>query len=224
MDGLFRNRSVAGQVLAPKLRAYAQRPDVIVLGLTRGGVAVAAEVARKLRVPFDVLVVRKLGLPEQPELALGAIASGGAEFLDEAVVTALGVARATLAAILRREQTELERQEIVYRRNRSFPDLAGRTVILVDDGIATASTVRAALQSVRGKRAAAVTVAAPVASSEAVESLRRDGVTVITVLTAERLFAIGDYYQDFRPLTDAALRALLHRGTTGRSDSKSAAA
>lgn len=209
MNGAFRDRTEAGLLLAPKLREFAGREDVIVLSLPRGGVPVGFEVARKLRVPFDVLVVRKLGVPGQPELAMGAIASGGVELRNRATIEALDIAPADFAAVVRRERAELERRERLYRGSRAEPNLQGKSVLLVDDGIATGSTMQAAVQAVNAKRPRAVVVAAPVASTDAVDALRKTATAVVTVITTDRLSSIAEYYRDFRQVEDREVRALL---------------
>lgn len=209
MNDLFRDRAEAGQLLAPRLRTFSRDPNAIVLSLPRGGVVVGFEVARELRLPSDILVVRKLGVPGQEELAMGAIASGGVEFLDQSIVATLGITEAALAAVVGRERAELERRERVYRGSRHAPDVRDKTVILVDDGIATGSTMQAAVQAVQSRQPRAIVVAVPVASTEAVAALRPLVASVVTVLTSDRLFAIGQYYRNFRQVTDDEVRALL---------------
>lgn len=211
MFGAFLNRSVAGRMLAPRLREFAHRDDVIVLGLPRGGVAVGLEVARRLAAPMDVLVVRKLGVPGQEELAMGAIASGGIEFRDTAIIAALNLSEASIKAVLERERAELHRRELLYRDRRPEPCLTDKIVILVDDGIATGATMHAAVRAVQTRRPQAIVVAAPVASTEAADSLRQEASAVVTVLTTPRLFAIGQYYRDFPQLADEEVQALLAR-------------
>jgi putative phosphoribosyl transferase len=218
MNGVFRDRTAAGQLLASELGGFARQADVIVLALPRGGVVVGFEVTRKLRVPLDVLVVRKLGVPGQEELAMGAIASGGIEFRDSAIIEALNICSADVANVVRRELAELERRERVYRGDRPEPILHGATIILVDDGIATGSTMRAAVHAVKSKRPRAVIVAAPVASTEAVDALRKEATAIVTLITASRLFSIGEYYRDFRQVEDGEVRALLAK--SGSNDGK----
>jgi putative phosphoribosyl transferase len=209
MNGVFRNRTEAGQLLAPELRGFAGQEDVIVLALPRGGVVVGFEIARNLSVPLDVLVVRKLGVPGQEELAMGAIASGDIEFRDSTIIAALNVRPADVVNVIHRERAELERRERAFRGNRPEPILEGATVILVDDGIATGSTMRAAVHAVKSKRPRAIIVAAPVASTEAVDVLRKEATAIVTLVTADRPFAIGEYYQDFRQVEDGEVRTLL---------------
>ena len=209
MNGVFQNRTEAGQLLAPKLREFAGREDVIILALPRGGVAVGSEIARKLRVPLDLLIVRKLGVPGQEELAMGAIASGGIEVRDSTIIAALNLRAADIAAVIHREREELERRERLYRGSRAEPSLHGKIVILVDDGIATGSTMRAAVQAVTAQYPRAVIVAAPVASDDAVYLLRKKATKVVTITTTARLCAIGENYRDFRQVDDREVRSLL---------------
>src|SRR5688572_28454624 len=173
MPACYRDRTDAGRRLAAELREYDGRPDVIVLALPRGGVPVAYEVARALRAPLDVFVVRKLGLPAHPELAMGAIASGGIRVLDQAAIRRFGVTEQELAAVAATEQRELERRERQYREGGSLPDVAGKTVILVDDGLATGSTMAAAAAAPRTQRPAKLIVAVPVAAPETCDAFRR---------------------------------------------------
>ncbi len=213
----FRHRTEAGQRLAALLHVYSNRPDVIVLALPRGGVPVAFEVARALHAPLDVLVVRKLGLPGHEELAMGAITSGGVEFHHHSVLETFQISAATLARVVQRERVELARRERAYRGERPFPALAGQTVILVDDGIATGSTMHAAVRALQLKHPAAIVVAAPVASEEAVNSLRLAGAQVITELIPEDLFAIGQFYRDFNQTSDAEVKRLLANAADARA-------
>lgn len=209
MDGAFASRAVAGRTLALLLRAFAARKDVIVLALPRGGVAVGVEVAARLRVPFDILIVRKLGVPGQEELAMGAVASGGIELRDAMTIAALNVPTPDVEAIVSRERAEVERRERLYRGTRPEPQLGGKTVILIDDGIATGASMRVAVRAVRTKHPHAIVVAAPVASSQAVALLRPEVSEVITLVTAAHFVAVGDYYRDFHQLTDAEVEAAL---------------
>jgi erythromycin esterase-like protein/predicted phosphoribosyltransferase len=207
----FKDRAEAGRRLADRLREYAGRDDVVVLGLPRGGVPVAFEVARELDVPMDVFVVRKLGVPGREELALGAIATGGTRVLKRPLIRSLGLPPDTIEAIDARERRELERRERAYRGDQPPPDLAGRTVILVDDGLATGSTMLAAVHAVRQDDPARVVVAVPVADPEVCTMLRRDADEVVCLITPERLRAVGNWYEDFSQTSDDEVRALLAR-------------
>ena len=173
MEMRFRDRIEAGRMLAEKLRAYANRPDVIVLALPRGGVPVGFEVARALKAPLDVLIVRKLGVPGQPELAMGAIASGGVRVLNEELLRYYPIPGEVIESVTEQEQKELERRERAYRGARPAPDLLGRTVILVDDGIATGTTMRSAIEALKKLRAASVVIAVPVAPESICEEFQR---------------------------------------------------
>jgi len=205
----FRDRAHAGRLLGERLRAYADRPDVIVLGLPRGGVPVAFEVAKRLRVPLDVFVVRKLGVPGHEELAMGAIASGGVRMLNEDVVAMARVSERDVETVTLREEHELARRERAYRGDRSSPDVAGRTVILVDDGLATGATMRAAAAGVRRLDAAAVVVAVPAAAADTCELLAHEADEVVCLPTPEPFHAVGLWYEDFSATTDDEVRALL---------------
>jgi predicted phosphoribosyltransferase len=204
----FRNRADAGRQLASQLRYYAGRDDVVVLGLPRGGVPVAYEVASELGVPLDVYVVRKLGLPGQEELAFGAIATGGVRVLNKELIERLGLPAEWVEAIEAKERRELERRERVYRGERPPPDLAGRTVILVDDGLATGSTMLAAVQAVRQDDPAKVVVAVPVAAPEVCEALSQAADDVACVATPQPMRAIGLWYEDFSQTSDEQVREL----------------
>ena len=208
----FRNRTEAGRLLAERLRGdYAGRDDVVVLGLPRGGVPVAFEVAEALGAPLDVFVVRKLGVPGHEELALGAIATGGTRVLNERLVEALDLPPEWLEAIDAKERRELERRERTYREGRPPPDLAGRTVILVDDGLATGSTMWAAVQAVREEDPARVVVAVPVAEPDVCDALGTAADDVVCVSTPKPLGAVGAWYDDFEQTSDEEVRALLAR-------------
>jgi putative phosphoribosyl transferase len=209
----FRNRSDAGRVLAAKLAAYAKRPDVIVLALPRGGVPVAFEVAQALETPLDVFLVRKLGVPGHEEYALGAIATGGVRVINQDVVRGLRIPPATIDAIAVREQQELERRERLYRGDRPGPDVRGRTVILVDDGLATGATMYAAVKALRQQGAGRVVVAVPIAPPETCEELRKAVDDIICAVTPEPFHAVGLWYEDFSQTTDDEVRDLLARST-----------
>ena len=206
---LFRNRSDAGRLLAPHLEEFANRTDVIVLALPKGGVPVAAEVASALAAPLDVLVVRKIGVPWNPEFAVGAIASGGMLVLDNDMMNELGLTRESLDPVIRAEQAELIRRERLYRRGRPFPDLEGLVVILVDDGLATGSTMQAAVAALRTKGPALVVVAVPVASQSAVVQLDRVVDQVVYVADPEPFFSVGVWYANFDQTTDEEVLRLL---------------
>jgi predicted phosphoribosyltransferase len=213
----FENRHAAGRELATRLIGYAKRPDVLVLGLPRGGVPVAAQVAAFLRAPLDVWLVRKLGVPGHEELAMGAIASGGVVDLDERLIRDLGVSRAAVADVIRRETVELDRRDRAYRSGRPPPQVRGRTVILVDDGLATGSTMRAAVSSLRALDPARVVVAVPVAAREACADLRSHVDECVCASTPEPFRAVGAWYDDFAPTTDEEVSSLLRRfGDGGR--------
>ena len=205
----FADRVEAGRALAGRLTAWAGRDDVLVLALPRGGVPVAREVARALRVPLDLLLVRKLGVPGHEELAMGAIASGGEPLLNEETVRALRIPPEEIARVVALERAELERREREYRAGRAAPVVRGRTVILVDDGLATGSTMRAAALAVRAAGAARIIVAVPVASSDACEFVAEAADEVVAVATPEPFYAVGAWYADFTQTTDDEVRALL---------------
>jgi predicted phosphoribosyltransferase len=208
-DQLFRDRREAGRHLARGLASYAGRDDVLVLALPRGGVPVAFEVAAALRAPLDVFLVRKLGTPGHAELAMGAIASGGTRVLNEEVVSYLRIPPSAIDAVAATEQRELERREAIYRRGRAFPRLEGRTRILVDDGRATGSTMRAAVQAVRQQHPAAVVVAVPVGARETCEELRVLADEVYCARTPVPFSAVGQWYLDFAQTSDDEVRDLL---------------
>jgi predicted phosphoribosyltransferase len=211
MAARFQNREEAGRQLAAELKAYAGQPDVIVLALPRGGVPVAYEVVRALGAPLDVFVVRKLGLPGHEEFAMGAIASGGMRLLNERVVRAAGLTPAQVERVTAAEQAELERREQSYRGDRPFPDLTGRTVILVDDGLATGATMRAAVAALRQEGPARIVVAVPVSAPETCDAFRDVADAVICALTPEPFYAVGLWYEDFSQTTDAEVHDLLER-------------
>jgi len=205
----FRDRHDAGRLLAAKLGTYANRPDVIVLALPRGGVPVAAEVARALGAPLDVFLVRKLGIPGHEELAMGAIATGGVRVLNDDVVRALHIPDRVIDAVAEQEARELARRERLYRGGRPPLDVRGRTVILVDDGLATGATMLAAVQALRQQRPARMVVAVPIAPPETCEELRAEVDDVICAVTPEPFHAVGLWYEDFSQTTDEEVRDLL---------------
>jgi predicted phosphoribosyltransferase len=207
----FADRAEAGRILGTKLLAYSGRNDVLVLGLPRGGVPVAFEVAGVLNVPLDVLVVRKLGTPWQRELAMGAIAPGDVQVLDLSLVKQLCVPSEAIQEIAAVERKELERQERLYRGNRPPLFVAGKTVILVDDGIATGSCILAAIAAIRKQGAARVVVAVPVAPATACSAIRMEADEVISVAEPEMFLAVSQWYEDFSQISDGQVRALLER-------------
>jgi erythromycin esterase-like protein/predicted phosphoribosyltransferase len=207
--GLFRDRREAGRLLAEKLAAYANRPDVLVLALPRGGVPVAYEVARGLGAPLDVFVVRKLGVPGYEELAMGAIATGGVRVLNDQLVERLGIGDQAIEAIAARERQELERRERLYRGDRPPLDVRGRTVILVDDGLATGATMHAAIDALRQQNPARIVVAVPTASPEACEEMKEKADDVICAITPEPFYAVGRWYHDFSQTADEEVGVLL---------------
>ena len=210
----FRDRAEAGQLLAQALDEYAGRDDVIVLALPRGGVPVGCEIARRLRVPLDVFLVRKLGVPWHPELAMGALASGGVQVLNDEVVRAYGIPQHVIGAVATHEQEELDRRAREYRGDRTFPSLEGRTAILVDDGLATGSTMRAAVAAVRKEKPAAVIVAVPVAASQTCGELQHEVDRIVCLRTPEAFSAVGAWYEDFSQISDDEVRALLAAATS----------
>ena len=212
MEGVrFRDRAEAGRHLAELLRGYAGREDVIVLALPRGGVPVAYEVARALGVPLDVFMVRKLGVPRHEELAMGAIAGGGVLVLDEGLIASLGIGTGQVRQAIAAEARELERRERVYRDGRAPPQLEGRTVILVDDGLATGATMRAAALAVREHRPARIVIAVPVAAAETCRELRGDADELVCAATPSPFGAVGLWYENFSQTSDEEVRELLAR-------------
>ena len=211
MEYPFRNRTEAGRVLAQELRVYANRDDVIVLALPRGGVPVAFDVAHALRAPLDVFVVRKLGVPGHEELAMGAIASGRVLVVEPSVVEDLAIPMEVVLDVAAREEQERLRREREYRGDRPAPDVRGRTVILVDDGLATGSTMRAAVAALRKLQPAKIVVAVPVAVRSTCEELAEEVDEVVCARTPEPFYAIGEWYADFSQTTDEEVRDLLAR-------------
>src|SRR6266498_978290 len=209
MERAFLNRTEAGRLLAEKLEKYANRTDVVVLGLPRGGVPVAYEVAKRLNAPLDVFIVRKLGVPGFEELAAGAIASGGVRVLNEDVMRAIPHADEAINAITARETAELERREQIYREGRPPPELRDRIVILVDDGLATGATMRAAVKALRERGAAKIVVAVPVGPPDTCHELEERADETICLSTPEFFQAVGQYYEDFSQTSDEDVRELL---------------
>jgi len=212
----FRDRTEAGQLLAERLRSYAGRDDVVVLALPRGGVPVAYEVAKALGAPLGVFVVRKLGVPGHEEVALGALASGGLVVLDTRLVQQLGLDRNQLERTVAREAEELRRREAAYDGRLDPHELQGKTVILIDDGLATGSTMRAAALAVRDLDPAKIVVAVPVASQETCDAFRDVVDEIVCEMTPQPFNAVGLWYEDFSQTTDEEVRALLERAEAGR--------
>jgi len=209
--GRFRNRKEAGRFLAERLVAYANCPEVVVLALPRGGVPVAFEIATAIHAPLDIFVVRKLGVPGQEELALGALASNGTRLLNEPVVQALGITPGEIETVTAKEQAELERRERVYRAGRAPLDLNGRIVILVDDGIATGTTMQAAIAAIRTQQPARVVVAVPVAPLSTCRKLEQEAEEVVCLLSPEDFMAISLWYDEFSQTGDEEVCDLLSR-------------
>ncbi|MGH7279434.1 MAG: phosphoribosyltransferase [Candidatus Rokuibacteriota bacterium] len=206
---LYRDRSEAGQVLGAQVSNAHRDEDAIVLALPRGGVPVGFEVARALDAPLDVFLVRKLGVPGHEELAMGAIASGGLRVINEAIVESLRIPPAVIETVAADEQAELNRRERLYRGDRPLPDVRGRVVILVDDGLATGSTMRAAGAALRERGPARLVVAVPVAAQETCDELRTEVDEVLCAATPEPFYAVGLWYDDFTQATDDEVRGLL---------------
>ena len=211
---IFRDRREAGLVLSQELSVYLDR-DALILGLARGGVPVGWEVAAALRAPLDVFLVRKLGVPEHSELAMGALASGGHVVINDDVVSALRIGEAELQSVIDSETTELRRREQAYRGGRPAPDLEGRLVILVDDGIATGASMLVAVRAVRAAGSASVVVAVPVAPASACQRIGREADTVVCATTPVEFSAVGQAYTDFRQVSDDEVRELLATPTVG---------
>ena len=212
---MFRNRQHAGELLAALLSGYRSQPNTLVLALPRGGVPVAAVLARGLGLPLDVFPVRKLGAPSQPEFAMGAIAVNGLVVLHRAAIANLHVPQSTIDTVIAREHTELLRQEQAYRESRPPLILAGKIAILVDDGLATGYTMLAAIRAVREQHPARIVVAVPIAPTETVELLRPEADEVVCVHTPRELFAIGQFYEDFTQTTDDQVREALRELAIG---------
>jgi len=216
MSSDFQNRTEAGRILGERLGHYADQPDVIVLGLPRGGVPVAFEVAKRLRAPLDVVVVRKLGSPRDSELAMGALAEGGVRVLNQPVLRGMDVPADALKTATENQERELERRVITYRKGFQAPVLRDKTVILVDDGIATGSVMRAAIQSITAAHPARLVAAVPTSSREAAFELRPEVDELVVLLTPEPFFGVGGSYADFRQTSDEEVCALLHQARSSR--------
>ncbi len=211
---VFRDRAEAGKRLAVALAVYRGK-DVIVLGIPRGGVVVADEVARVLGAPLDVIVTRKIEAPGEPEYALGAVTQDGEVILDRQAAESLGASRRYLEDVVRRKRDEVDQRVKAFRGSAQYPELDGRTVIIVDDGIATGSSVEAAIMSVKRRKPKAVVVAVPVAPGDVVESLRDEGNTVVCLQTPGHFLAIGEFYEDFSQVDDAEVRRILRARGAG---------
>jgi putative phosphoribosyl transferase len=208
---LFRNRADAGRALGERLAAYAGRANLRILGLPRGGIPVAFEVAGRLQAPLDVFVVRKLGVPGHEELAMGAIATGGVRVVNEDVMSALGLSAQALDRVAEAELAELARREVAYRGTRPPLDVRGATAILVDDGLATGSTMRAAVAAIRQQQPARIVVAVPVAAPSTRDEMAREVDEIVCVATPDPFLAVGRFYDDFAQTTDAEVHDLLER-------------
>jgi putative phosphoribosyl transferase len=209
----FKDRAEAGNYLARQLASYAGQPDLLVLALPRGGVPVGYEVARALGTPLDVFLVRKLGVPGHEELAMGAIATGGVRVLNEDVVKMLQVPERMIDSVAAAEQQELERRQRLYRGERAEPEVHGRTVILVDDGLATGSTMRAAIAALRQQQPERIVVAVPTAAPETCDEFRSEVDEVVCAITPDPFHAVGLWYEDFSQTTDDEVRDLLARAS-----------
>jgi putative phosphoribosyl transferase len=207
----FRNRSEAGRLLARALERYKDHSDVLVLALPRGGVPVAYEVATNLNAPLDVFIVRKLGVPGHEELAMGAIASGGIRALNTAVIQQLNIPRSAIDAVAAHEQQELERRERLYRGQKVSLNIQDRTIILVDDGLATGSTMKAAVAALRRQNPRKIIVAVPTAPAETCNELQDEADEVICAVTPEPFYAVGQWYENFEQTTDAEVTELIRR-------------
>lgn len=209
----FRDRADAGRLLAGKLAQYAHQPDVVVLGLPRGGVPVAYEVAVALGAPLDVFVARKLGVPGHPELAMGAIADGGVRVVNRSVTESLGLSDAVVDEVAAREAAEVTRRQAAYRAGRPPVDVAAKTVIVVDDGLATGATMRAAVTALRAQTPRRIVVAVPVGARPTCVELGAEADEVVCARTPIMFQAVGQWYENFSPTTDDEIRELLARGT-----------
>ncbi len=212
---IFQNRTDAGRRLAQRLLTYANRPDVLVLALPRGGVPVAFEIARELKAPLDVFVVRKLGVPGQEELAMGAIASGGSCVLNQHLIRAIGITQDEVNTVIAQEKRELQRRQRLYRADRPYPDLHNRTVILVDDGLATGATMYAAVTALRKLEPARLIVAVPVAAKEVCDRFGHIVDEMVCVQTPDPFDGVSRWYADFSQTTDDEVRELLMRANPG---------
>lgn len=220
---IYRNRSEAGKILGAHLSDYADRDDVIVLALPRGGVPVAFEVAKILKSPIDILLVRKIGVPGHEELAMGAISTGGVRVLNDEVVEYWRIPETVIDSVAEEELHELERREREYRGDRPEPEVHGKVVILIDDGLATGSTMRAAVASLRRQNPARIVVAVPVSAPQTCDEYRMGADEIICVITPEAFYGVGQWYEDFSQTTDQEVRDLLRKASLGQSDKYAAA-
>jgi putative phosphoribosyl transferase len=209
MADLFTDRTEAGQILARRLKYLTGRPDVVVLALPRGGVPVAYEVAEELHVPLDVFLVRKLGVPGHEELAMGAVASGGVRVVNDKVVQVLGISEETIESVAEKQWEELERREKLYRNDAAPVEVRGRIVIVVDDGLATGASMRAAILALRQQQPAGIIVAVPVAAPETCADFETEVEQTVCLETPEPFFAVGLYYRHFAQVTDEQVREML---------------
>lgn len=209
MQQRFRDRVEAGRELAKSLAPYERKEDTLILGLPRGGVPVACEVAKALSLPMDVWLVRKLGVPGYAELAMGAIAVGGVCYLNQDLVTSLGISKADVERVIDRETEELERRNRLYRDDRPSPDVEGKTVIVVDDGLATGSTLRAAVLSLHEANVGRILVAVPVGAPSTCDELERDHIKVVCLYKPELFTSVGQWFRDFSQVSDEKVQALL---------------
>ena len=213
----FQDRTEAGRLLAEKLQRYTGRPELLVLALPRGGVPVGFEVALALRTPLDIFLVRKLGLPGHEELAMGAIATGGVRVLNQEVMEQFQISEELIDSVAAGEQLELQRRERVYRGDRPPPEIKDRTIILVDDGIATGSTMHAAVAALRKQNPSGIVVAVPTAAPSTKEEFRDEVEDFIVVITPGNFVAVGQWYEDFSQTTDEEVRTLLQRADQTRA-------
>lgn len=208
-DIVFADRTEAGRVLAGKLANYSGNANAIVLALPRGGVPVAREIAAHLRIPLDIFIVRKLGVPGNEELAFGAVAEGGAHYLDRRIVATLGIPDSVIQRTIAQQQEEIARRQKLYRGNHKAPEVAGKTVILVDDGIATGSTVRAAIQALKIHKPRRLVLAVPVAPADTCDAMKKLVDELVCLEQPEAFFAVGQWYRDFRQVSDDEVRETL---------------
>lgn len=207
----FKDRRDAGRKLAQKLSAYAGQPHILILALPRGGVPVAYEVALALNVPLDIFIVRKLGLPGRDELAIGAVASGGVRVLNSDIVRMLSIPEEVINFVVKRELQELQRREKLYKRDRPFVEVQDRTVILVDDGLATGASMRAAIAGLRAQHPARIVVAVPAAAPDVCDAFQSEVDEIVCAITPEPFYGVGRWYEDFSQVTDEEVRVLIEQ-------------